>query len=131
MFGATKKESQPCAGFGFGDCVIIELLREHKMLPKELDTPQIDVVVALHNDSLMPAAQQVSNLLRGKGQSVDLILNKKKNLAWAYAYANRLGAKKVVLIAPSEWENQSVKVKDMTKGYDENDKGVVVKLADL
>jgi histidyl-tRNA synthetase len=131
MFGATKKESQPCAGFGFGDCVITELLREHKLLPKELELPQIDVVVALFNDSLMPAAMQVSTLLRSKGQSVDLILNKKKNVSWSYAYANRLGAKRVVLVAPSEWENQSVKVKDMTKGYDENDKGVVVRLEDL
>lgn len=35
----------------------------------------------------MPAAMKVAGILRNKGRSVDLILNRKKNLAWAYSYA--------------------------------------------
>jgi len=125
MFGATVKEQQPCAGFGFGDCVILEILKDRNLLPQELKTPAIDDVIAVHNDSLLPAAMQVANILRAKGRSTDVILNKKKNLGWAYSYADRLGAKRVVLVAPSEWENKTVKVKNLRKGDVENKEEIV------
>jgi len=37
----------------------------------------------------------------------------RKKMGWAYSYADRLGAKRVVLLAPSEWESKTVKVKDL------------------
>jgi len=118
MFGASKKEQQPCTGFGFGDCVILEILKDRKLIPQELALPDIDDVVAAFNESLLPAAMNVANILRSKGRTTDVILNRKKNLGWAYAYADRLGARRVVLVAPSEWENKTVKVKELRKEGD-------------
>jgi len=119
MFGASKKEQQPCAGFGFGDCVIYEILKDRNLIPPELAHPAVDDVIAVYNDNLLPAALQVANILRSRGRATDVILNRKKNLGWAYSYADRLGAKRVVLIAPSEWENKTVRVKDLAKGGDD------------
>lgn len=63
MFGASKKEQQPCTGFGFGDCVIIEILKDRNLIPKELALPAVDDVIAVFNDSLLPGAMQVANIL--------------------------------------------------------------------
>eukprot|EP01111_Echinosteliopsis_oligospora_P010312 TRINITY_DN3182_c3_g1_i1.p1 TRINITY_DN3182_c3_g1~~TRINITY_DN3182_c3_g1_i1.p1 ORF type:complete len:538 (-),score=217.87 TRINITY_DN3182_c3_g1_i1:32-1621(-) len=131
MFGANQREAQPCAGFGFGDCVIIEILKDKNLIPETLKYPSIDDVIAVQNDTLLPAAMTVASLLRTKGRSVDVILNKKKNLGWAYTYADRLGADRVVLVAPSEWENKTVKIKEMKKGKDDTSKELVVSLSDL
>lgn len=33
LLGTFGGEDQPCAGFGFGDAVIVELLKERNLLP--------------------------------------------------------------------------------------------------
>lgn len=63
MFGASVKEQQPCTGFGFGDCVILEILKDRKLIPAELAMPGIDDVIASFNESLLPAAMQVASIL--------------------------------------------------------------------
>jgi len=131
MFGANNKEQQPCAGFGFGDCVIYEILKDRNLIPPELARPAVDDVITVHNDTLLPAALQVANVLRSKGRSTDVILNRKKNLGWAYSYADRLGAKRVVLVAPSEWDNKTVKVKDLGKAEGDATKEQTLRLDEL
>jgi histidyl-tRNA synthetase len=125
MFGASKKEQQPCAGFGFGDCVILEILKDRNLVPAALSRPDVDDVIAVQNDTLLPAAMTVANILRSKGRSTDVILNKKKNLGWAYSYADRLGAKRVVLVAPTEWENKTVKIKELRQATGEAKEQIV------
>ncbi|CAE7898441.1 unnamed protein product [Symbiodinium microadriaticum] len=49
LYGSPKEV--PCAGFGFGDCVIYELLKEKKVLP-ELPH-KVDFVVAAFNQDMM------------------------------------------------------------------------------
>ena len=111
-FGA--KEDIPACGFGFGDCVIIDILTEKKLLPVEdLKFPSIDDVVFAFDESLRGAAMKVCGILRQKGRSVDMILPKKKKIAWAYSYADRVGARRVVLVAPDEWKNGTVRVKNL------------------
>ena len=34
LLGTFGGEAQPCAGFGFGDCVIMELLQDRQLVPK-------------------------------------------------------------------------------------------------
>eukprot|EP01027_Heterolobosea_sp_BB2_P013778 GEZU01019832.1.p1 GENE.GEZU01019832.1~~GEZU01019832.1.p1 ORF type:complete len:498 (+),score=195.41 GEZU01019832.1:2102-3595(+) len=111
MFGS--KEDIPACGFGFGDCVIIEILKDKHLLPKELEKPQIDDVVIVFDETLRGASYEVCNILRKKGRSVDPVLAKKKKLAWAYSYADRVGASRVILLAPSEWQNKMVRVKNL------------------
>jgi len=100
---------QPACGFGFGDCVILEILKDKKLLPS-LEPVVDDVVLALSEEFRGPAIQ-VAEKLRGLGRSVDVVLGKKKKATWAYSYADKLGAKRVLLLAPTEWSQGKVRVK--------------------
>jgi histidyl-tRNA synthetase len=106
-------KDQPACGFGFGDVVILELLKDKGVLP---EVPRgIDDVVFPWRESLRPAAVEVAQRLRAAGRSVDLILEKKKVKA-AFKHADRLGAARMVMVAPDEWERGEVTVKDLKSG---------------
>lgn len=66
-FGGTE---QPMCGFGFGDAVIVELLKDNNLLP-ELSSNIEDIVVALDED-LRPQAVSVASKLRAQGRKVRL-----------------------------------------------------------
>eukprot|EP00796_Vickermania_ingenoplastis_P011701 gene11702-8050_t len=130
LYGSPKPI--PCAGFGFGDCVIIELLKEKKLLP-ELP-PLVDDVVIPFDESMRPAALQVMHRLRDAGRRVDVILEKKK-VAQSFDYANRVGAFRAVLVAPDEWARGEVQVKMMREDHSteegEKRRGMAVKVEEL
>ena len=65
-------EVVPACGFGFGDCVVVELLKERNLTPKL--APMIDFVVAPYNAELRAAAAKVAASLRAAGFSVDVLL---------------------------------------------------------
>ncbi|KAL0290866.1 UNVERIFIED_CONTAM: Histidine--tRNA ligase, chloroplastic/mitochondrial [Sesamum angustifolium] len=65
----------PACGFGFGDAVIVELLKERGLMP-EL-SPQVQNIVCSLDQDLQGAASSVAARLREKGQSVDLVLENK------------------------------------------------------
>jgi len=103
----------PATGFGFGDMVILELLKDRGRLPQLAGSVQ-DVVFAL-NPELRPAAMDVAGRLRAQGRSVDLVLEEKR-LKWALKHADRCGAERLLLLAPKEWERGVVKVRDLASG---------------
>ncbi len=104
----------PAVGFGFGDAVIVELLKERNILPS-FDGSGFDTVVFAMNDDLYGVAVEVASKLRAQGQTVDLILEEKK-AKWAFKYASRIEAKYVVIVASDEYENGEVTVKDLSLG---------------
>jgi len=107
-------ESTPAAGFGFGDAVIVELLKERNVLPS-FESSGFDTVVFAMNPDLYPAAIQAASALRKAGQNVDVVLEKKKP-KWVFKYADRIKVDHVVLVAPDEWENGEVSIKNMAEG---------------
>ncbi|KAF8294968.1 putative histidyl-tRNA synthetase [Trypanosoma cruzi] len=110
----------PCAGFGFGDCVIVELLQEKRLLP---DIPHVvDDVVIPFDESMRPHALAVLRRLRDAGRSADIILDKKK-VVQAFNYADRVGAVRAVLVAPEEWERGEVQVKMLREGTGKEEGG--------
>eukprot|EP00026_Physarum_polycephalum_P008266 Phypoly_transcript_08347.p1 GENE.Phypoly_transcript_08347~~Phypoly_transcript_08347.p1 ORF type:complete len:509 (+),score=90.65 Phypoly_transcript_08347:76-1527(+) len=112
-YGATAKESHPACGFGFGDCVILEILKEKNLIPKSVsELTWIQDVVTVQNPTMMHAAVEVAQKLRRAGRSVDLILNN-KNLGWSFSYADKIGANRVVLIKEETWKEGKVTVKYM------------------
>ncbi|KAG2452860.1 hypothetical protein HYH02_002204 [Chlamydomonas schloesseri] len=109
-FGAT--DNTPMAGFGFGDAVIVELLKERGLLPAP--GHRVDDVVVPLDGALRPAAAGIATALRRGGRSVDLVLEAKK-MKWAFKHAEKLGAARLVLVGTSEWERGAVVVKDLAK----------------
>ncbi|MCO4770448.1 MAG: histidine--tRNA ligase [Deltaproteobacteria bacterium] len=103
----------PACGFGFGDVVIVELLKDKGLLPTL--SAAVDDVVFSFSEDLRPAAMSVAARLRASGRSVDLVLEKKK-AKWAFKYADRSGAARMVLVAPDEWERGMVKIKELATG---------------
>jgi len=106
-FGSN--EDIPSAGFGFGDCVIIELLKEKGHLPNL--GPETDDIVIAFNEELRPAAYKVASKLRNLGRSVDVQLIPNKKIPWCYNYADRIGAKRAIFVAPTEWSSNEVRIK--------------------
>jgi len=103
----------PATGFGFGDMVIMELLAEKDLIP-ELVSDIDDTVIPLNSD-LRNAAVMVAASLRNSGRTVDLVLEDKK-MKWAFKHAERIGAARLVLLAPDEWSRKMVKIKDLDTG---------------
>jgi histidyl-tRNA synthetase len=103
----------PACGLGFGDAVIVELLRDKGLLPELPET--LDDVVFSFDSSLRSPAVQVADRLRRQGRSVDLILEDRK-LKWAFKHADGRNASRLVLLAPDEWAAGKVRVKDLKTG---------------
>ena len=103
----------PATGFGFGDMVIMELLEEKNLIP-ELISGVDDIVIPLSQD-LRDIAVRVAAALRLSDRTVDLVLEDKK-MKWAFKHAERVGAKRLVLLAPDEWSRKMIKVKDLETG---------------
>lgn len=107
-------EPTPAAGFGFGDAVIVELLKERNKLPS-FEGSGFDTVVFAMNEDLYGPAVQVASSLRENGQSVDLILENKKS-KWVFKHASRNEAKYCVIVGSDEYENGAVAIKDLATG---------------
>ncbi len=104
---------QPACGFGFGDVVILELLKDKGLLPDL--PPTLDAIVLPLGEDVRDAATQVATTLRSKGQSVELVLEPKK-MKWAFKHATRRGARTLVIVGPDEWAAGTVRVKDLESG---------------
>ena len=77
-------------GFGFGDAVIVELLKNKNAMP-DTSVGDIDVMVFAQDPVLYPKAIHSATLLRSNGFIVDLVLEQKK-LKWVFQRADRLKA---------------------------------------
>lgn len=111
-------EPTPAAGFGFGDAVIVELLKERNVLPS-FATTGTDTVVFAMSKELYTAAVKVATALRRAGQNVDVVLEDKKS-KWVFKHADRIGAKFCVIVGANEYANGEVAVKNLELGEQEN-----------
>jgi histidyl-tRNA synthetase len=119
-----NKEQVPVVGFGFGDVVTLEVLEELNKIPDL--TSQLDYYVISYNNDLYNKALEVSAKLRAKGFSVMTHMKSDGKLRQAFGHADRQGAKYAVLIAPTEYANGQMviknlrsKEKDTTVGIDD------------
>ncbi|KAF8675212.1 hypothetical protein HU200_047879 [Digitaria exilis] len=97
----------PACGFGFGDAVIVELLKEKGLLPDM--SRQIDDIVFPLDEELEGPASSIASSLRKKGRAVDLVEDKR--LKWVFKHAERINASRLILVGNSEWERGMVRVK--------------------
>ena len=107
-------EKIPAVGFGFGDAVIVELLKSKSLLP-DTSTNSVQIVVYAMVETLRTSACAVVNLLRESGYSVDFVLQQKKP-KWVFQHADKINASLVVMFAEEEHSKGQVVVKSMSDG---------------
>jgi len=115
-------EVVPACGFGFGDCVVMELLRDRGLIPQL--TPLIDFVVMAFNGEMRPHAVKVAALLRKSGFAIDVLLEPTgggKKVAKAFSYADRVQGRRSIFVAPDEWVQGKVRVKDLRQQEGQED----------
>ncbi|XP_074369033.1 histidine--tRNA ligase, chloroplastic/mitochondrial isoform X1 [Apium graveolens] len=103
----------PACGFGFGDAVIVELLKEKGILP-EL-SPCVENIVCSLDRGLQGEAAAIATRLRGSGQTVDLVLENKP-LKWVFKRAKRVNAARLIFVGADEWQKGMVGVKNLSTG---------------
>jgi len=91
------------------------LLKERNVLPSFTGSG-IDVVVYSMTNDLYPTSIEVASKLRSAGQKVDIVLEHDKKPKWVFKHADRIQARFVVVVAPDEFSNGEVSVKDLSSG---------------
>ena len=97
---SKKLVNIPAVGFGFGDAVIVELLKGKNLIPDFSKDRVVDAVVCFlaGNDSsvelretLQKLALKAAKKLRENGISVDLVLENKR-AKWMFQRADKVNA---------------------------------------
>jgi len=105
--------AMPALGFGMGDVVLGELLKDLDLLP---DAPaRIDALVVAIGEEMEGPARQVVARLRARGVAAEASYAPKK-LAKAFKAAERAGATEVYIVGPDEWARGEVQVKNLASG---------------
>lgn len=102
----------PGVGFGLGMERLLLLLES---LGVDMNEPVPEVYFATMGEKEYEKAFLLANELRGKGVASELD-HMGKSLKAQFKYADKIGAKRVVVIGSSELENGSVTVKNMAEG---------------
>jgi len=103
----------PALGFGMGDVVLGELLKERGLLPQP--DWRLDAYVVIAEESLRPAALRLIRQLREGGASVDYALAPAK-VSKQFQNAAALGARFAVVIGSEEWTAGEVMLKNLATG---------------
>lgn len=125
LLGTFGGDDLPAAGFGFGDAVIVELLKMKDLLPTLSPCGANAVLVACQDEALRPQAMAAAAAMREAGGKVDMVLEPKKP-KWIFKHADRVGVGHVVLFAPREAAEGVARVKRMADGEQED-----VKISEL
>lgn len=110
-------EPTPAVGFGFGDAVIVELLKNKDLLPNTVKRSTEVLLYAKEMTSeVRGKALAAATTLREAGVSVDVVLEDKKP-KWVFSRADKMGFDAVAIFsAGDEAGTVKVGVKSMTSG---------------
>ena len=109
-------EPLPAVGFGMGDVVLGELLRDRGLVPGA--PPSCDYYVVWVGPDQRAAGLRIGNLLRAAGHSVIYSL-RPQGVGKQLKAANRAGAQRAVIIGPDEAATASATVRDLKTGSQE------------
>ncbi len=103
----------PALGFGMGDVVLAELLKDRGLLPA--GSGDLDCYVVIADESLRVPALALIHELREAGISIDYALTPAK-VGKQFQAASASGARFAVTIGPDEWNAGEVKLKNLAAG---------------
>ncbi len=103
----------PALGFGMGDVVLTELLREHGLLPEP--RPRVDCYVAWLGDEGRRQALRAAQILRAADLST-VYEFRDRRLGNQLKSASQMGARFAVIVGPEEVEAGRARIRDMASG---------------
>jgi histidyl-tRNA synthetase len=113
----------PALGFGMGDVVLGELLKDRGLLPKS--DHRLDCYVVIADEVLRPEALKLIHELRDAGIAVDYSLTPAR-VGKQFQAADGLDARYAIVIGPDEWKTAAVMLKNLAAKTEEK-----VAVADL
>jgi histidyl-tRNA synthetase len=116
-------EPLPAVGFGMGDVVLTELLRDRSLLPAKRS--DLDFFIVTVSASERPLTLSLAHRLRAAGKRVAYSL-KEQAVRRQFAAAGTAGAKTAIVLGPQEVARGVAMVRDMSTGEERE-----VSLADL
>ncbi|MBR9699607.1 histidine--tRNA ligase [Candidatus Woesearchaeota archaeon] len=109
LFGGQKA---PATGFAVGYATLALLLKEKELLPRSGEG--VDYYIAAVSKKEIPEAMKLASRLRDK-YAVDIDLME-RNLGNQLKYANKIKARKVILVGEEEIKTGKYTVKDLSSG---------------
>ncbi len=109
LFGGEKI---PAVGFGMGDAVLELLLKREGLWPKYVES--VDYFIAIQGEN-REYALKVLTELRKMGYTADIDLTG-KGLSSQLRYADKIGAKYILIIGDEEIKTGTLKLKNMQTG---------------
>lgn len=106
----------PALGFGMGDVVLGELLKDRGLLPK--NDGDLDCYVVIADEALRGEALTLIHQLRDAGIAVDYAFTPAK-VGKQFQAASATGARYALVVGPDEWRTGEVKLKNLAAGTEE------------
>ena len=110
LLSAFGGETVPAVGFGFGDVVVLDVLKEMGRFP-ELPR-KLDYTIIPFASEQVGIALKIASELRMRGSVVDCNFSMKK-MKKTMRQANESGAAKAILLFPEELAEDKVVIRDM------------------
>ena len=105
----------PAVGFAMGDVVITLILEKYGLLPKHLSVNPAPVLVTVFDEERLLESFKLANELRRAGLKV-VCYPEATKLQKQFKYADRIGAKVILVLGPDEVQNGQVAVKNLING---------------
>ena len=106
-------DSVPAVGFGMGDVVLGELLRERNLGPESLQ--RVDYFIVIIGEEHRELALSIGHAQRELGASV-LYGLREQSVRKQFQAAGNAGASKVIVLGPEEISRNCVVIRDMASG---------------
>lgn len=116
----------PATGYSWGFDRLIEALDQFDLFPKDLSKTITKVLLTVFSEELLPASTKAVNILRDKGINSEIIPSIDMKLEKQLKYADKKGIKWLIVIGPDEKEKDTVILKNLETGHQEE-----IKLNDL
>ena len=115
LFASLADVDVPALGFGFGDVVLGELLKDRKLARERVAA--VDAAVVPVNDAVRSDALRIVSRLRGEGLSVTYPY-KSAGVGKALKAAAAGGVREAIVVGPDEIAAGVVSVRNLTTGED-------------
>ena len=116
LLGTVGGAELPAVGFGMGDVVLGELLRDRGLVPAP--APRLDAFVVAVTSEDLPFVQRLAHRLRDRGVRVEFAL-KHQSVARQLKTAAARPAKRAVIVGPDERSGGEAVVRDLRTGVEE------------